>query len=115
MKKRSLLERLRAKKAARPTVFGVTWYSEENWSRVKEAATDPERFEATYVEWHVMAEAALAAIRKTGVHPVKVLVSCEELLPWCLLHGRPNTAASRAQFVSEKLRAADEARNESGA
>ena len=86
MKKKSLIERLRAKKAAHPTVCGVTWYSAENWGRVKAAAADPERFEATFAEWQTMAEDAITDIRKTGVSPIKVFIAYEELLPWCLAH-----------------------------
>ena len=104
MKKKSLIERLRAKKAAHSTVFGVTWYSAENWGRVKAAAADPERFEATFAEWQTMAEEAITDIRKTGVSPIKVFIAYEELLPWCLVHKKLNNAASRAEFVSEKLR-----------
>ena len=109
VKKPSLLERLRAKKHTRLTVVGVTWYTEENWNKVKAAATDPERFEETYAEWNAMAIEAVAHLKKTGVNTVKVLVIPNELLPWCLAHSKPNNAASRAEFVSEKLRSQSEA------
>jgi hypothetical protein len=109
MKKPSLLERLRAKKKTRSTVIGVTWYTEENWSKVKAVATDPDRFEETYAEWSAMAIEAVADLRKTGVNIVKVLIVPSELLPWCLAHNKPNNAASRAEFVSEKLRSQSEA------
>jgi methylthioribose-1-phosphate isomerase len=109
MKKPSLLERLRAKKKTKSTVVGVTWYTEENWNKVKAAATDPERFEETYAEWSGMAIEAVADLKKTGVNAVKVLVIQNEFLPWCLAHNKPNNAASRAEFVSEKLRSQSEA------
>ena len=98
------MERLRAKKQAQSTVVGVAWYTEEDWARVKAAATDSERFEATYAEWDSMALKALADIRKTGVNATKFFVSSDELLSWCLLCDMPNNAGSRAEFVSEKLR-----------
>ena len=104
MKKKSLIERLRAKKNANRTVLGVTWYSAESWSRIKAAAADRERFEATYAEWQAMADEALTDIKKTGVNPIKVSITYEELLPWCVVHKKPNNAASRAEFVSERLR-----------
>ena len=109
MKKPSLLERLRAKKRNRSTVVGVTWYTEENWSKVRAAATDPDRFEETYAEWSAMAVEAVADLKKTGVNAVKVLIVPNELLPWCLAHNMSNNAASRAEFVSEKLRSQSEA------
>ena len=110
MRKPSLLERLRARKnKARSTVVGVTWYTEENWSKVKGAATDPERFEETYAAWSAMAIKAIVNLQKAGVNTVKVSVVPSELLPWCLAHNKPNNAASRAQFVSEKVRSQCEA------
>ena len=112
MKKQSLIERLRAKKGAHSTVLGVTWYSAENWSRIKATAVDPERFEATFAEWQAMAHEALTDMRKGGVEPIKVSITYEELLPWCLVHKKPNNAASRAEFVSQKLRKDHEAPTE---
>jgi hypothetical protein len=109
MRKPSLLDRLRAKKEARSAVVGVTWYTQETWSEVKAAATDPERFEKTYAEWSAMAIEAVADLKNTGVNTAKVLIIPNELLPWCLGHNRPNNAASRAEFVSEKLRSQSEA------
>jgi hypothetical protein len=104
MKKQSLLERLRAKKQAQSLVVGVTWYTEENWERVKSTATDPERFEKTYVEWNAMAVKALADIKRSGVNAIKFFVNSDDLQSWCLLYNKPNRADSRAEFVAEKLR-----------
>lgn len=103
MKKLRLLKRLRAKKQTQSLVLGVTWYTEENWARVKSTATDPERFEATYIEWEAMALEALANINKSGVNAVKNYIDPDELLAWCQLHNRPNNASSRSEFVAEKL------------
>lgn len=103
MKKPNLLERLRAKKQAGSLVLGVTWYTEENWARVKSTATDPERFEATYAEWNAMAIEAFTKIKKHGVNAVKFFVNPDELLAWCKLHDKPNNASSRSEFVVEKL------------
>jgi hypothetical protein len=108
MKKPSLMDRLRAKNKARSSVVGVTWYTEEDWSKVKAAATDPERFEETYSEWKAMAIEAVADLKKAGVNTVRYFVLPNELLPWCLLHKKPNNAASRAEFVAEKLRVQSE-------
>ena len=45
MNKPNPMQRLRAKNKARMPVAGVTWYTADNWARVKAAATDPDRFE----------------------------------------------------------------------
>lgn len=104
MKKPSLLERLRAKKQAKSFVVGVTWYTEENWERVKSTATDPERFEATYAEWNAMAIKALADIKRSGVNAIEFFVNSDDFQAWCMLHNKPNRADSRAEFVSERVR-----------
>ena len=114
MKKQTLMERLRAKRGVRSTVFGVGWYTQEAWGRVKATATDPERFESTYAQWAAMAGEAVVDFKKAGVNPVKVYLVPEELLPWLLLHKKPNSAASRAEFVSEKVRAQNEAGKDAG-
>jgi methylthioribose-1-phosphate isomerase len=104
MKKPNRTERLRAKKKARSSVVGVTWYTEENWGKVKAAATDSERFEETYAEWNAIAIEAVADLKKAGANAVKFFVISNELLSWCLAHNKPNNAAARAEFVAEKLR-----------
>jgi hypothetical protein len=68
---------------------------------VKAAAVDPERFEATYAEWVAMVEDALKNFLAAGMVAQKVFVDSNELLAWCLLHGKSNDAAARAQFVSQ--------------
>ena len=56
-----------------------------------------------------MAIEAVADLKKTGVNTVKFFVTPDELLPWCLVHNKPNNAASRAEFVSERLRSQSDA------
>jgi hypothetical protein len=100
--KPGLLDRLRRKKNLREQRrLGVCWYTEDAWSRIKAEAVDPERFEATYAEWVIMADAALDDLVKTGLRPVKVLVEANAFKAWCVAHNKPNDAASRAAFVAE--------------
>lgn len=89
-------------------VVGVGWYEEAEWAAVKAAAADPELFEPSYSEWVVMAEEALSGMRLSGIKPRKVQVRASELLAWCLAHAKINNSASRAEFVSEQVRAEDE-------
>ena len=110
MKKRNLLGRIEVREQAPSSVVGVTWYTaEENWHRVKAAAIDPERFEESYAEWFAMAAESVEDLKRAGVSTVKVSVVPDELLSWCVFHNKPNNAASRAEFVSERLRSQDEA------
>ena len=96
--------------AASPTAvqFSVGWYTEQEWAKVRAAATDPQVFEATYAEWVEMAEQAVADLRARGIIAERHFVTADKLLAWCLAHGRPNNSATRAQFVSEQARAQSE-------
>ena len=80
---------------------GVCWYTEENWTKVKAAASDPDRFEDTYQEWTDMGEKPLQELLIAGVKAGKFSINSEDLLAWCFAHDRANNAASRAEFVSQ--------------
>ena len=88
-----------------PTI-GVGWYTEENWTRIKATAVDPERFESTFGEWTAMAEGALADL-KGSLYPTRVHIDADEFASWCAEHGKENSAATRAEFVSGKVRERD--------
>jgi hypothetical protein len=103
MKKQSILDRLRAKKQPQSIELGIAWYTEECWEKVKLNSSDPDRFEATYAEWLVMANSAFASMVKNGVNAKKFLINVDELLAWCLVQNRENNSDSRAGFVVEKL------------
>jgi hypothetical protein len=109
MPKRPLLERLRLKKAMQRDRVAVSWYTPDEWARVKAVAADPEVFESSFPEWEAMATDALRDLRNAGTDPVKVLISADELQAWCLAHGKPVRADARAEFVLEKVRGGESA------
>jgi hypothetical protein len=83
------------------THVGVPWYTEDQWAKVKAAATDPDRFELTYKQWLQKAEDSLRKSRTLGVVAKKVSIGCDELLAWCSMHKKENNADARSQFASE--------------
>ena len=93
---------LRQKSPPRQVDVGVGWYTKSEWALAKAAATDPERFESTYEEWVQMAEESLLKFLAAGIVANKAYINTNELLAWCVAHGRKNDATARAQFVSEK-------------
>lgn len=95
---------LKPKSRSGSVAVSIGWYTEEQWQKVKAAATDAERFEASYREWIDMAESALRDLRATGIAAEKFHVDAEALLAWCLAHGRKNDASARAEFVSQQAR-----------
>ncbi|MCX7192641.1 MAG: hypothetical protein NTY60_03315 [Proteobacteria bacterium] len=106
MRQPPLLQRLRAKKRSQSLLIGVTWYNEEAWAQMKAAATDPERFEESFVKWKAMAVSARREFQRSGVRAVECQIAPEEFFSWCTLNNQENNAASRAEFVSEKLSSA---------
>ena len=92
---------LRSKTLPSELTVAVGWYTEGNWTKVKASAIDSKRFEETYKEWAEMAEKAFRDFREAGVNAAKFNIDSEELLAWCLAHGKVNNAASRADFVSQ--------------
>ena len=81
---------LRPKTPTPKLSVNVGWYTEEEWTKVKAAAVDPERFEASYPEWVQMAEESLAQFHATGIMAEKHHVNADALLAWCMIHGKPN-------------------------
>jgi len=99
---------LRPKSTANAVHVVVGWYTADEWAKVKSSAMDPERFEATFSEWQAMAEEALFNMRAQGMEAKKHFIVASELQAWCLVKGKENDAASRAEFVLEQDRQAGE-------
>jgi len=91
-----------------PVVVAVSWYTEQEWAKVRAAAADPEKFESTYPEWLAMVEATLAQMQARGVMVEKCFIESSSFLAWCLAHNRPNDSAARAAYVAEAGRASHE-------
>ena len=93
---------LRPKTPSSAAVVWVGWYTEDEWAKVKACAIDPGRFESSYPEWVNMAHESLADLRAVGVIAEKFEVNADALHAWCLVRDKPNSAASRAEFVTEQ-------------
>ena len=107
MRRRSKLTQwLRSRSQKRSVVFGAVWYSEENWRKVKASAIDPERFEASYTEWLLMASNMFQNFADQGMKAEKVCVDANAFLAWCLAHAKKNEAAARSDYVAELKRRA---------
>lgn len=104
MKKRPLIERLRAKKQLANTAVGANWYSEVEWARVKSFATDPELFEETYAEWHAIFDEAMSRFVAKDIPVEKMPVYADELRLWCQSHNCENDSSARSVFAAERMR-----------
>jgi hypothetical protein len=82
--------------------LSVGWYTAAEWLKVKQAAVDSDRFEASYAEWLVMADGALKDMLAAGLVADKFNIHAEDLLAWCIAHAKVNDAAARAEFVTQQ-------------
>lgn len=107
MRKPTLYQSLKAKRRSQSLVIGVTWYTEETWAEVKAGAADPECFEETFPQWKAMAVAARRNFQRSGVLTLECHIVPADFFAWCTRNGQENNSTSRAEYVSEKLSAAD--------
>ena len=85
-------------------VTAVAWYRREQWQRLRDVSEDVDNLEETYDAWLETAERMLREGIPADVPVEKFDVDVEEVLAWCNVKGLPMNAASRAQFVSERMR-----------
>jgi hypothetical protein len=104
----TLHQRLKAKKRSQSLMIGLTWYTEETWGEVKATASDPECFEDSFAKWKAMAVSARREFQRSGVRAIECHIVPREFFAWCALNSQENNATARAEFVSEKLSAAQE-------
>src|SRR5258705_12362524 len=88
-------------------ITGVAWYRPEQWQRLREGSEDIDNLEETYDAWLQTAERTIRGI-PSDVVVEKIDVDVEEVLAWCNVMGLSMNAASRARFVSERVRQSNE-------
>jgi len=64
-------------------VMGVCWYTPEEFIKMKQIASDKNRFEDTFKEWLEVAEKTLNDLKKREVNPRKVFVKTGSFRWWC--------------------------------
>ena len=84
-------------------VLGIAWYSREQWEKLKEVASDPEKLDDTYEEWKVNAERAIREYSEPDTITRKVHIDVDELMEWCKTLDLPIDGAARSAFAGEKL------------
>ena len=90
------------------SVTGVAWYRREDWSRLREIASDRTNLDDSYEAWLAGAQKTLLDLAVAGVAARRVSVDVEALVRWCRAEGRPVNSAARAAFVADQLRRADQ-------
>lgn len=90
-------------------VTGVAWYRPEQWERLREVSEDVENLDETYDAWLLTAERMIRDGIPADIVVEKIDIDVEEVLAWCNVLGLPMNTASRARFVSERVRQKHEA------
>ena len=97
-KKRPLIQ----KKRRRSIVVGVTWYTPDQFTRMKSVADDSESLDDTYEDWLENATRQMRRLKNKGYQVTKVSIEVDEWVAWCQQYGKPLTGASRSEFTSQK-------------
>jgi hypothetical protein len=91
-----------------PGPIGIAWYRADQWKRLREVSSDPERLEKTWYEWYQVAEQNLQELTASGLALERVAVDVEDLARWCKAQGIVVDGHARAQYVAELLRLRDQ-------
>ena len=92
-------------------VTGIGWYRRDQWTRLRELASDADKLEESYDDWLAGSQKTLIQMRLAGVRAQCVGIDLDELARWCRDEGRALDSAARAAFVASQLRLAHEGTN----
>jgi hypothetical protein len=82
-----------------PAVIGVCWYRQDQYDRFLASANDREALEDTWAEWQITAERTTRQYRARGLDVRKIEIDLDDLLAYCSVEDKPNTAATRAAYM----------------
>jgi len=78
----------------------MTWYTRENYDRVKAICDDPETFPDTFNAWHQLAKAGFDRYSASGHFVVKAHIDPETFPSWCRENGYKVNADGRKAFAN---------------
>ncbi len=96
----------RAPKRAGAASLGMGWYRPEDWDRLLQMIADRDSMHDTYTEWLASARQGERDFLARGHLVERVMVDPDELASWCLIRGLVPDGATRAEFVSDRMRLA---------
>ena len=81
-------------------VLAVAWYREDQWSRLRELASDADKLAETHADWLETAERRWRQLVGEGVRLRRAEVDIEFLWAWCCANGRSLDGSARAEYVA---------------
>ena len=77
----NMWQTLKRHRDSKTLIMGVSWYRPEQWERLREISEDKETFAISYEASLVELEKKIQDLEAQGIHPIKVEVDVEALLP----------------------------------
>ena len=81
-------------------VMGIAWYRPEQWTRLRDLASDRDKLEGSYEDWPAGAQKTLVQMAVTGVRTQRVDIDIDALASWCQAEGRTLDSAARAEYAA---------------
>ncbi len=91
------------KRRTAPTEIGLGWYRREDWDRLLRMFPDRDKLHDTYDEWLKDVLKGEKMVKRKGNLVKRIIVDPDELAAWCALRGLQPVAATRAEYVCEKM------------
>jgi hypothetical protein len=89
---------------SRDAQIGLAWYSREAWERLRAIADDREQLDDSFEEWERGALQAIRDLASVGRQVRRVPIDVEAYTKWCRERGCRLDSASRAEYVTERLK-----------
>jgi hypothetical protein len=84
--------------------IGLAWYSRETWEKLRAIADDGEKLDNSFEEWERGALQAIRELASVGRRVLKVPIDVEAYVAWCRERRCRLDSASRAEYVTERLK-----------
>lgn len=84
--------------------IGLAWYSREGWERLRAIADDREQLDDSFEEWERGALQVIRDLASVGRQVRRVPIDVEAYATWCRERGCGLDSASRAEYVTERLK-----------
>ena len=89
------------------THLGVAWYREDQWSRLRELASDTPEIEERYADWLRSAQETIATLEAEGITVEKVPIDVDAAADWASRRNRPFDGNARSVYVVELMQGRD--------
>jgi hypothetical protein len=78
----------------------IAWYKKDEYDKLLRVIIDKDSMPLNYNDWLEIATATIEDLKNQGFNVKKIVVDVDELIEWCRVMKKENTAKNRALFVS---------------